>query len=74
MKKNYKQNTDSWYLERAAFLVAGILIFVSALLVLAGFSRWIYFLLFVGVMLINFAFSGYCPMAILLSKLGVKEK
>lgn len=74
MKKIYKQNTDNWYLERIIFLVAGIFIVISVVLVLGGFSGWLYFTFLVGIMLINFSLFGYCPMAILLSKNGVKEK
>ncbi|HBO17086.1 MAG: hypothetical protein UR69_C0002G0261 [Candidatus Moranbacteria bacterium GW2011_GWE2_35_2-] len=74
MKKIYKQSTDSWYLERIVFLVSGVFIVISSVLTLVGFSGWVYFTFLIGIMLINFAFFGYCPMAILLSKNGVKEK
>lgn len=74
-KKIYRQNIESWYLERIVFLVAGIFILVSLSLFLAyDFHFALYFAMFVGAMLINFAFSGYCPMAIILDKLRVKGK
>lgn len=74
MKKVYKQNTDNWYLERIIFLVAGTFVVISVFLIFMGFFGWLYFIFLVGIMLINFALFGYCPMAILLSKNGVKEK
>jgi len=75
MKKNiYRQKTDSWYLERILFLIAGIFVLVSAILEILGAKGSVYFAAFVGLLLIVFAFSGYCPMAIILGKLGAKEK
>ncbi|MDA3814868.1 MAG: DUF2892 domain-containing protein [Patescibacteria group bacterium] len=72
--KIYRQSVERWYLERIAFLIAGIFVSVSAVLFLLGVSFLIWFILFVGLMLINFALTGYCPMAILLSKIGFKKK
>jgi hypothetical protein len=74
MKKIYKQESSYWYIERAVFLIAGIFIASSLVMVLAGFYNFIYFAIFVGIMLINFSLTGYCPMAILLSKLNMREK
>ncbi|TSD02294.1 MAG: hypothetical protein Athens071425_42 [Parcubacteria group bacterium Athens0714_25] len=74
MQKIYRQDTKSWYLERIIFLMAGIFIAISSVLVLVGFSGWVYFAFLVGLMLINFSITGYCPLAIFLSKRGVKEK
>ncbi len=73
-KKIYRQKTDSWYLERILFLVAGIFVLASAVLGIIGFKGFIFFTAFVGLLLIVFAFTGYCPMAIILGKLGVEEK
>lgn len=74
MKKIYKQDTNNWYLERIVFLVAGIFTIFSLGIVFLGYYRFIYFTFFVGLMLINFAVTGYCPMAIILDKLKVKSK
>ena len=74
MKKIYKQNTQRWYLERIVFLVAGIFVAFSAIMALIEFSGWTYFALLVGLMLINFSITGYCPLSVFLSKIGVKEK
>lgn len=75
MKKNiYRQKTDSWYLERILFLIAGIFVLISATLEILGVKGSVYFAAFVGLVLIVFALSGYCPMAIILGKMGVKGK
>lgn len=73
-KKIYRQSVQGWYLERVLFLVAGIFIISSLFFVLMGFSNAIYFTLFVGLILVNFSLTGYCPMSILLNKIGIKEK
>ncbi len=70
----YKLSTNKWFLERVIFLIAGIFVLASVLL---GAFVSKYFLIFtglVGAMLINFAFSGICPMAIFLDKIGIKER
>jgi hypothetical protein len=73
-KKVYRQNVDHWYLERIIFLIAGILVSFSVALSFIGYSGFQYFALFVGIMLINFSVSGYCPLAIIVSKLGINER
>jgi hypothetical protein len=35
---------------------------------------WLWFTAFVGANLFQFGFSGYCPLGIILKKLGVPEK
>ena len=70
----YKLDTRKWTIERAVYMIGGIFVFGSALLALTFDIRWVYFTLFVGLMLVNFALTGYCPMAIFLDKLGVGRK
>jgi len=36
-------------------------------------SYWLWFTTFVGANLLQFGFSGFCPLAMILKKLGVKE-
>lgn len=70
----YKMPTHKWFLERVIYLVAGIFVTASVIL---GVYVSVYFLLFtgfVGLMLINFAVTGYCPMAIFLHNCKIKEK
>jgi len=70
----YKQSTDHWYLERIIFAVAGSFIIASAILGIVVSQYFLYFTLFVGAVMMSFAFTGYCPMAIALHKIGIKEK
>lgn len=72
--KIYKQSTKSWYLERIIFLLAGVFVVSSVILGLLWSAGFLYFTIFVGSVMILFALTGYCPMAMLLNKIGVKEK
>ncbi len=70
----YIANTDSWYLERTVFLVAGIFTLSSALLAWLHSPYWLIFTAFIGVNLIIFATTGFCLMANILYKLGLKPR
>ncbi|MDF3819362.1 DUF2892 domain-containing protein [Leptospira sp. 96542] len=70
----YLASTKNWYLERAVFLIAGVFSLVG---LSVGFflSEYGFILnLLVGFNLILFSFTGFCPMAIILHKLGLKSK
>jgi hypothetical protein len=75
MKKNniYRLDTRRWHVNRVVYLIGGILVFISSVLVLTLDVKWIYFNIFIGLMFINFSISGYCPMAIILDKLGFRR-
>jgi hypothetical protein len=72
--KIYKQKLESWYLERIIFFIGGLFTLASVLLGMFWSEYAFYFTGLVGLMQIIFALTGYCPMAILLNSLGVKEK
>ena len=68
----YLAKTDKWYLERVIWLVAGIFILLSLALAYFISPYWLILTALVGINLIIFAFTGFCIMANLLVKLGVK--
>ncbi len=74
MKQWYRIATDRWYIQRTVYLVGGLFVALGTALGLWVHPHWHYFVLFVGVMFMNFALSGYCPMAILLDKLGIPRR
>ncbi|MEE4277732.1 MAG: DUF2892 domain-containing protein [Halieaceae bacterium] len=59
-------------IERLILAIAGA--FILASLALAHFvhPNWLWFTAFVGANLFQTAFTGFCPMAIILKKLGLK--
>lgn len=59
-------------LDRAVMAIAGSFILISLLLAHFHSSNWLWFTAFVGANLLQSAFTGFCPMAMFLKKLGVK--
>ncbi|MCK9396157.1 MAG: DUF2892 domain-containing protein [Methylobacter sp.] len=59
-------------IDRVVFAVAGSFILVSLVLAHYHSELWLWFTAFVGANLLQSAFTGFCPMAIILKKLGVK--
>ncbi len=59
-------------IDRAVLAIAGTMVLLSIVLTL-WISQWVLLLTaFVGLNLLQSAFTGFCPAAILLSKFGVK--
>lgn len=59
--------------ERYLRMIAGALILVSLGLSHYVDPRWIYFTIFIGLNLLQSAFTDWCPMMTILKKLGVKS-
>ena len=59
-------------IDRAVLVVAGSFILISLLLAHLYSESWLWFTAFVGANLLQSAFTGFCPMAMILKKLGIK--
>jgi hypothetical protein len=70
----YISDTTTWYLERLIRVVAGTFIIGSVLLGYFVSSDWFAFAGVVGVLLLIFGLTGFCPMNILLYALGARER
>lgn len=70
----YIAQTDSWYLERIIWLIAGIFALGSALLAWLHSPYWLILTGLVGINLIVFALTGFCLMANIIYKLGAKPR
>lgn len=55
-------------------LIAGVMLLISLALGVFVHQNWFYFTAFLGVNLIQSAFTGWCPMVWLLTKLGFKQE
>jgi Flp pilus assembly protein TadB len=66
--------TNSWYLERIIFLIAGFFVLISLVLGLLLNPYWFILAFLVGINLIIFALTGFCIMANILYKFGVRPK
>ena len=58
-------------LERAVMLLAGVMILVSVALTQLVSPFWWLLTAFVGLNLLQSSFTGFCPAAMLMRKLGV---
>lgn len=59
-------------LDQMVFRIAGIFILVSLALAHWHNPNWLWFTAFVGLNMFQTSFTGFCPMAMILRKLGVK--
>ncbi len=59
-------------IDRMVMAFAGSFILVSLALAHWHSPYWLWFTAFVGANLFQAAFTGFCPLAIILKKLGVK--
>jgi hypothetical protein len=57
-------------IERIVLAVAGTFILISVLLAVYVSPYWLWFTAFVGLNLLQSAFTGFCPMALILKKMG----
>jgi len=59
-------------LDRMVLAFAGSFILISLLLSQIYSPYWLWFTAFVGANLLQSAFTGFCPLAIILKRLGIK--
>ncbi|MBE0597781.1 MAG: DUF2892 domain-containing protein [Desulfuromonadales bacterium] len=60
-------------INRYLRLIAGFFILLSVLLAHLHTPHWLWFTAFVGLNLLQSAFTDWCPMITVLRKLGVRE-
>jgi len=61
---------DNLNMSDAVRMGNGVLILLSAILTIAS-SGWIWFMVLVGAVIAQSAFTGFCPMTMLFKKLGL---
>lgn len=59
-------------IDRAVMALAGTMILASLVLSRLHSPYWLLFTAFVGLNLLQAAFTGFCPAAIIFKRLGVK--
>ena len=59
-------------IDRMILAIAGSFILISTGLSAEHHPGWLWFTAFVGANLLQSAFTGFCPMAVVLKKIGVK--
>lgn len=69
----FRLDTSKWYIERIVWLVAGTVVLTFTIL---GYFVHRFFFIFpvlAGINMIIFSLTGFCPLAIILSKIGIKS-
>jgi len=59
-------------LDRTVMAFAGVMTLISVALTAFVSPLWMWFTVFIGANLIQSAFTGFCPAAIIFKKLGIK--
>lgn len=60
-------------IDRFVFAVAGSFILLSVILSQIHSLYWLFFTAFVGVNLLQSSITGFCPLAVVLKKVGVRS-
>jgi hypothetical protein len=66
----YMVPTDRWYIERTVWLIAGIVLLASTAMALLMHPLWILGVTATGLVSINVAFTGFCPVGNMLRLFG----
>ena len=59
-------------IDRLVFTVAGSFILLSVILSQVQSIYWLFFTAFVGANLLQSSITGFCPLAVILKKVGVR--
>lgn len=60
-------------IDRAVMAFAGTVVLISLVLGLRVSPYWFYLTAFVGLNLLQASFTGFCPLALVLRKLGLQS-
>ena len=63
--------TNQWYIERTVWLIAGVVLLASTAMALLMNPLWILGVIATGLVSINVAFTGFCPVGSVLRLLGL---
>ncbi len=61
-------------IEKGLMVLAGSVVIISALLSMYHHPNWIWLTIFVGFNMIQSTFTGFCPPAMLMKKMGMKTE
>jgi hypothetical protein len=70
----YVVPTDRWYIERTVWLIAGIVLLICTLLAVLVDPLWIFGVIVTGLVSINVALTGFCPIGNVLLLFGLKPR
>lgn len=70
----YRADTTVWSVDRIVFLIAGVFVAILTLLGIFIHPGFHWAALFVGCMLMFFALTGYCPLAMFVHAIPKKSE
>jgi len=59
-------------IDRFVMAFAGVVVLASVILSMVHSPYWLYVTLFVGANMFQAAFTGFCPLAMILKRVGLK--
>jgi hypothetical protein len=71
-RRLYVVPTDRWYIERAVWLIAGVVLLISTTLAAVVDPRLIVFVAVTGLTSIGVALTGFCPVGNVLHRFGLR--
>jgi hypothetical protein len=71
-KSIYVVPTDRWYIERTVWLIAGLVLLGCTVLAVLVDPLWIFGVIATGLVSINVALTGFCPIGNVLKLFGFK--
>ena len=60
-------------LDRSVMMFAGIMVLLSLILTQWHHPYWMWFTVFIGLNMIQASITGFCPVALLMKKVGIKD-
>ena len=60
-------------LDRSVMMFAGIMVLLSLMLRQWHHPYWVWFTVFIGLNMIQASITGFCPVALLMKKVGIKD-
>jgi hypothetical protein len=72
MTSSPSSSSHATSIEQLVFRFAGVFVLVSLALSQLHSIYWLWFTAFVGANMLQASFTGFCPLATILSRLGVK--
>lgn len=60
-------------IDKLVFRFAGVFVLLSLVLARVHSVNWLWFTAFVGANMLQASFTGWCPLAMILGKLGIKS-
>lgn len=61
-------------LERALMAFAGVMVMATTLLAIFHHPWWAWFTVFIGFNMFQSSFTGFCPAAMVMKKMGLKNE